>query len=236
MLTRRIIGLATAGLLVCIGSAQANVSISDNPTQNMSCNAGVCTATAQKAVLNVTDVQTMLAGGDVAVKTGGVTNDIAIDQPLTWSSTSRLTLDAKQSVVVKKEITVAGTGSVTITTNDGGHQGEFIIQPKHGSIQFWDLGSSLIIDGNSYMLVGDVKTLATDVAYNPSGFYALAKPYDAHGTYSGTPVSVTFEGIFEGLGNAISGLAIEALSTIPGQAFFMFLDRKAPFAISQFWT
>ena len=34
----------------------------------MSCDAGICTATAQQAVLNVNDLQNRLASGDVAVK------------------------------------------------------------------------------------------------------------------------------------------------------------------------
>ncbi len=195
-------------------AAHADVVISNKPTQNMNCDAGVCTATAQKAVLNVGELQTMLASGDVAVKTESIAKDIDIAQPLTWSSTSRLTFDAQRSVTVKKQITVAGQGALTVTTNDSGaskkNDGEFIIVPEHGSVQFWDLSSSLIIDGNSYTLVGDIKTLATDIAANPSGFYALAKSYNAShdGIYAKAPISTDFTGIFEGLGNTISNLSL----------------------------
>src|SRR4051795_11042965 len=91
--------LATLALALACSAAQADLSISSKPTQNMSCDAGVCTATAQKAVLNVSDLQTMLGSGDVTVKTGSVTNNISIDQPLTWASASRLTLDAQHSVM-----------------------------------------------------------------------------------------------------------------------------------------
>jgi hypothetical protein len=205
-----------AVLLLSTAAARADVEISNKPTANISCDAGVCTATAQKAVLNVTDLATMLASGDVAVKTGLVAKDIDIDQPLTWSSTSRLTLDAQQSVTVKKQVTVAGQGALTVTTNDAGgakaknKTGEFIIVPEHGSVQFWDLSSSLIIDGNAYTLVGDIKTLAADVSANPSGFYALAKPYDASvdGTYATSPIFTDFSGALEGLGNTLLNLSI----------------------------
>ncbi|MBV9571377.1 MAG: hypothetical protein JO056_09065 [Alphaproteobacteria bacterium] len=188
------------------GAADADVSISNKPTQNMNCTAGVCTATAKKAVLNVNDLQTMLAAGDATVATGSLAKDIEIDQPLTWSSISRLTLDARRSVVVKKPVIVAGTGALTV---DWRGQGELAIEPK-GSIQFWDLGSSLIIHGHSYTLVGDLMTLAADVADKPKGLYALAKPYDAgsDGTYSSAVVRTDFAGTFEGLGNAISNLTI----------------------------
>src|ERR1041385_2177402 len=162
-------------VLLSSAAAQADVEISSKPTANMSCNAGVCTATAQVAVLNVGDLQTMLASGDVAVKTGSIARDIDIDQPLTWSSTSRLTLDAQHSVTVRKAVTVTGAGALTVTTNDGRRTGKFSIKSL-GSIQFWDLSSSLVIDGNSYVLVADIKTLAANIAGNPSGFFALAKP------------------------------------------------------------
>ena len=203
--------------------ARADVEISNKPTSNMSCEAGLCTATAQKAVLNAGDLATMLASGDVAVKTGSVAKDIDIDQPLQWTSTSRLTLDAQQSVTVKKQITVAEQGALTVITNDTGgtkgktKTGEFIIVPEHGSVQFWDLGSSLIIDGNSYTLVGNIKTLASGISANPSGFYALAKPYDASvdGTYSSAPVGTKFFGLFSGLGNTISNVAVQFTADQP---------------------
>src|SRR4051812_41967333 len=95
-------------------SAQADISISTKPTQNMSCVSRICTATAQKAVLNVGDLQTMLASGDVSVKTGGVALNIEIIAPLTWASLSRLALDAQQSIFVKKPIIVGGKGGVTL--------------------------------------------------------------------------------------------------------------------------
>src|ERR1043165_6306869 len=102
-----LIGVA---LLALTSSAHADVSISNKPTQKMDCQAGICTATAQKAVLNVGELQTMLASGDVSVKTGSLAKDIAIGPRVRWSSTSRLTLDAQRSVTVKKQLTVAGTG------------------------------------------------------------------------------------------------------------------------------
>jgi len=114
----KILALTALSALTLCSVAHADVSISSRPTSNMSCVGGVCTATAQKAVLNVGDLQTMLASGDVAVKTGNIAKDIDIDQPLTWANTSRLTLDAQQSVTVKKQVMVAGQGALTITTND----------------------------------------------------------------------------------------------------------------------
>jgi hypothetical protein len=127
--------LGVFALSLASTSAHADINISNKPTQNMSCEAGVCAAKAAKAILNTNDLQNMLASGDVAVKTGSVSKDIDIDQPLTWASTSRLTLDAQASVTVNKQVTVSGTGNLTVVTNDGsGKKGEFIIVPEHGSV------------------------------------------------------------------------------------------------------
>lgn len=147
----KVLALTTVSALALCGAANADVSISSKPTQNMSCDAGVCIATAQKAVLNVGDLANMLNSGDVTVKTGTAAKDIAIDQPLSWTSTSRLKLDARQSVIVNKQVTVMGQGSLTVTTNDNGNpknkSDEFIVVPERGSVQLWDKNSSLIIDG-----------------------------------------------------------------------------------------
>src|ERR1051326_828960 len=197
--------LATTALLAVLAGtpAQADVAISAGATANMNCVSGVCSPTAKKAVLNVAELANMLAAGDVKIVTGSGATNIVVKAAFSWTSTSRLTLDAVQSVEVDKPVSVAGSGAVTITTNDGGTGGEFAIIPEHGSIQFWDLGSSLIIDGNTYTLAGDIKTLAADIAANPSGFYALAKPYDASvdGTYSASPIGTKLSGSFDALGN-----------------------------------
>ena len=86
----------------------------------MSCDAGVCSPTASNAVLNVNDLTDMLASGDVKVTTGSGATNIVVKDALGWTSTSRLTLDAIQSVEIDKPVMVTGTGAVTITTNDGG--------------------------------------------------------------------------------------------------------------------
>jgi hypothetical protein len=50
-------------LTLVLGSvARADVVISNDPTQNMTCSGGVCSPTAASAVLSVTDLANMLAG------------------------------------------------------------------------------------------------------------------------------------------------------------------------------
>jgi hypothetical protein len=196
--------------VLCLASpAHASVEISTAATSNMSCSGGVCSPTAKKAVLNVNDLTTMLASGDVKVTTGAGAVTITIAAPFSWTSTSRLTLDAIQTVSFRAPVTVAGTGAVTITYNDGGTDGDLIFFPG-ASLDFWDLGSSLIINGSSFALANGIKSLADDIAANPHGFYALAGDLDLarHGSYRGSPIKTDFWGTFEGLGHTVGNLSI----------------------------
>ena len=189
--------------------AHASVVVSTKPTQNMSCVSGVCAPTAKDAVLNVADLTTMLSGGDVTIQSASIAPDIIVKAALSWASTSRLTFDSYRSVEIDKPVTATGTGAMTITTNDGGSNGDLSFVGK-GNVAFWDLNSSLVINGQSYVLVGDIATLAADIADNPSGFYALAKDYDASadGTYNSAPIKTALAGVMEGLGNSISHMTI----------------------------
>ncbi len=74
--------------------------------------------------------------------------------------TTRLTLDAYRSIAVNKPVVVVqGPGALTLTTNDGGTGGDLQFKDG-GTAGFWDLSSSLIVDGTAYTLVPDVTTLA----------------------------------------------------------------------------
>jgi hypothetical protein len=197
--------VALTVLLYLSTPALASVEISTAPTKNMSCSSGVCTPTAKDAIFNVNDLTNMLSSADVTVKASGRALTIGIVSPLAWASTHRLTLDAILNVNIKAQVMVQGTAGLTVVTNDGASDGDLVFYPG-GKIDFWDLTSSLIINGNSYMLVKDVATLASDIADNPAEFYALANDYDASvdGRYFDPPVSAELTGTFEGLGHAIS--------------------------------
>jgi len=193
-------------------SAHAAVIISSDATQNMSCSNGVCAPMAANAVLNAGDLQTLLASGNVAVVTTGQgvqAKDIQVKAPVTWSSGSVLTLDAFKSITIDQPVSITGLAGLALDTNDGGRNGILSFGAK-GSVTFANLASKLTIDGSTYGLVGDLKTLASNIASNPNGDFALASSYDASGdgTYNGSVVSTEYYGTFIGLGNAISNLSI----------------------------
>ena len=201
-----------AATIACavITTSHAAMTISNAKTKNVSCTGGVCTPTGGNANLNVGDLQTMLAAADVKVKSNAVVPDIGVLNPLTWASTQHLTFDAYESIHIHAPIVVEGTAGVTLTTNDGGSGGDYDFNTTtSGSITFWDASSSLIVNGTNFALVKDVKTLATDIAGNSAGNYALANNYDAtvDGVYLNAPIGA-FSGAFEGLGNSIQNLSI----------------------------
>ena len=203
--------LIPAGLLAIAstGGAQAALVISKHATANIACSGGVCTATSRNATLNVGELANLLAASDVTVATASAAHDIRVEAAFSWTSASRLTLDAARSVEIDRPVTVAGSGGLAIATNDGESGGDLSFAAK-GNIAFWDLSSSLVIDGKIYTLTADIATLASDIAAKPNGAYALARRYDAKpdGVYRSAPIPATFTGRFEGLGNTIANLSI----------------------------
>ncbi len=203
----KIEALVAALLLGTVASAHADLVISAKPTQNVTCSAGTCTATAQQAVLNVSDLAALLASGDVSVASASVAQDIEIDATLSWVSPNRLTLDAYRAISFKRPVTVAGTGALTITTNDGATGGDFVFSGR-GHVVFWDLTSSLIINGDSYLLVKKLSDLRSLIGI-PGHSVALADNYNAQkkGVYRKSPLKQLY-GTLEGLGNVISNLSV----------------------------
>ncbi|HTT97676.1 MAG TPA: GLUG motif-containing protein [Rhizomicrobium sp.] len=218
MLTRSAIAGPLAGLvLICLSSgADAQLIVSSGPTKGVTCSSGVCTTTTARAVLNVQDLQNELADFDVRLVPGTMSKSIAINADVFWSSPQRLTLDSFQGIAIARSIQVTGTGAITLTTNDGGSDGSITYAGK-GNIGFLDLSSSLIVDGVAYTLESSIAGLASAIAGNSTGHYALAGNYDASadGSYSASPIPTVFGGTFEGLHHTISGLKI-AVSTTGG--------------------
>jgi hypothetical protein len=216
--------------MFCTTLVHAAVTISTSVTQNMICESGVCTPTAANAVLNVGDLTTMLAGGNVTVNTGTGSlaqqvQDIVVAGSFNWANASSLTLDAYRSVTVEQPIADNGTAAVSLVTNDGGSGGtlSFI---SGGSLSFLSPANSLSINGHVYTLASSVSALASDIAHKPSGYYALSASYNAShdGTYRHSPIRYGFKGIFNGLGNAISNLTIDGGKKSQYLGLFAYVD------------
>jgi hypothetical protein len=201
--------LATVAIAV-MSPAHAALTISKKPTRNVTCSAGVCSATRVNAVLNADDLAAMLAASDVTVSSGPHAQDIDVTGAFAWASIHRLTLDSFRAISVTAPVQVTGTGAVTITTNDGGTDGAFDAVAK-GSISFLDTNSNLTIDGATYTLAASLAALSSAIAAHQSGNFALARSYNAgpDGVYSQNPITSVFIGRLEGLGNTISHMTIK---------------------------
>ncbi|HEY1613102.1 MAG TPA: hypothetical protein VGF97_05325 [Rhizomicrobium sp.] len=203
-------GAFCVGLFSLQAPSYASVVISSDPTQNISCSAGTCIPSASTATLNVGDLENLLEGGSIVVTTTGSNaeaNNIVISAKLSWSTPNALTLLAHHSITIKKRLSVAGQGGLALSYDSGSGDLRF---EREGSAQFSSTSSSLQINGVKYILVNTIRKLASAIQANPSGKYALAKNYNAarDGTYALPPIGTTFAGVFEGLGNTISGLTI----------------------------
>lgn len=201
--------LVFAALLGSASGAKAALSVSDNPTENVTCSAGVCSATASRAILNVTDLANMLTTSSVILRSGPDAMDIRFGRPLTWASENSLTLDAYRTIHIGRPLVDSGPAPLALITNDGGTGGTLSFG-RHGQISFLGTANSLTIDGNRYRLARNIAELAANIAAHPRGFHALANDYDAAAdkSYSRVPIPTEFKGTFEGLGNTISHISI----------------------------
>jgi hypothetical protein len=220
-------GVLLLSVALAQSSAVADVTISSDATQNMSCSGGICAPTAKKAVLNVGDLETLLASSAVTVTTtnsGVQAMNIVVSAPLGWSSTNRLAFQSYQSIAINSHVSVAGVTQFSLSTNES--------EPSFGdkgSVTFHKLSSSLTINGTLYTLVSSVASLAIAANSDPSGAYALAADYNADkdGTYSHPPVTAEFTGSFEGLGNRISGLSISDTANGDDVGLFQNVGQQA---------
>lgn len=211
MRTKNLVAGMVAGFtLFCLaGGAHAQLTVSSGSTDGVNCTSGVCTTTKAKATLNVTQLQGLLASSDVQLKPGSLSQDIVIAAAVFWTSSHRLTLDGYRSIAIGKSIQVTGNGALTMTTDDGGTGGTLTYDPA-ASVTFVSLSSGLTINGKTFTLKNDIASLASAIAANQSGNFALANAYNAKpdGTYTANPIPTEFQGIFDGLNNTISNLKI----------------------------
>ncbi|MGA9794938.1 MAG: GLUG motif-containing protein [Rhizomicrobium sp.] len=155
---------------------------------------------------NVT-LQTTASGASGPGTTSTGDGNITIAAPLAWSTSAQLTLDSYASILVDDAIDVTGAGRVSLSTGSGGN-----LLFTGGNLAFAGAGGALAIDGQAYTLVDNLATLARDIAHNADGNFALAGNYNAaaDGVYDASPITTKFYGSFEGLGNTISNLTIDA--------------------------
>jgi hypothetical protein len=206
------------------GSAHYGITITTAATRNVSFSGGVYQPTGEHATLNIGDLENALANGNVEVTTGNGNKgqqfgDLHVEvAALTWASSFGLTLDAYHSIFVDAPVVDAGTGALTLTTNDGGSGGVF----RYGSGGYFtieNLSAAVTINGHAYTPVNTVASLAHAIEANPSGNYAIANSIEAGG-YKKSLVTTTLNGTVNGLGNTISEITINDSTKLDSAGFF----------------
>jgi hypothetical protein len=186
--------------------ASADLVISSGATSQVQCTNGKCTPTAADAVLNYKDLRTLLSQGDLQIVAHVNTPNIRIEKSFAWANTHQLVLDASGILEFDRTVVAQGTKSgVTLRYLT-------LIFGTNAALQFADTASTLNVNGTSFTLVASIADLAGAIGTNSKGHYALAHDYDAKadGIYTASPIVTLFEGTFEGLGNQISHLTINA--------------------------
>jgi len=210
MLHRSFVAAMSLAIACMVGgpSSSRNFIISNAATQNVQCSNGVCSPHGKKPTLNVSDLESLLASGDVQVTNPGrygLNGNIVVKARLKWSAPTTLTLRAGASVFVDQPIVASGlAGLVIFDYSSALHFG------RKRRVTFSNLSSNLTIGSISYSLVGTLPSLAEAITANPSGNFALANSYDASadGIYGASPIPTNFLGRLEGLGNSFKNISV----------------------------
>ncbi|MDO8290315.1 MAG: GLUG motif-containing protein [Parvibaculum sp.] len=155
-----------------------------------------------------------LAGGNVAISSNdGATSgngDIFVNDAVSWSADTTLTLDAVRNIEFNTDVEATGTNAGL----DLNYGGDYVLDGA--SITLSGANASLALNGNSYTLIYDLAGLQAIAA--GAGLYALATDIDAtasaamNGGEGFAPI-ISFAGTLAGLGHAVDGLTINRPTT-----------------------
>lgn len=196
----------------------------DPQDYNVAASGGDISGAALSAALGTTNV-TLLSSSGLVTGSGNVN----VNDAVSWSANTILTLTASNSVNINADITATGnTAGLVInphTANGGenpGMTGTFTLG-KGAIVTLSGLNPSLSIEGFNYTVINSLgvagSTTATDlqgINGGLAGRYALGSNIDASATATWnagagfTPIGV-FSGTFDGLGHTISNLNINSI-------------------------
>ncbi|WP_411877755.1 GLUG motif-containing protein [Polaromonas sp. YR568] len=141
----------------------------------------------------------------------GTAGDINVNDAVSWSANSILTLTAGRDININRAITATGVSGGLVLNYSGDYK-------VKAPITLSGANATLAINGTSYTLIHSMAELDAIDSTGLGGKYALAGDLDARSTtYSsalvGLSSSNSFRGTFAGLGHTISNLTINASST-----------------------
>ncbi|SFJ92682.1 filamentous hemagglutinin family N-terminal domain-containing protein, partial [Bosea sp. OK403] len=182
--------------------------------------AAAATINSNLATANVTLQTTATTTSGPGTTSAGL-GDINIYAAISWSTANTLTLSAYNSINIVSSISATGNGTLVLTANNqlgGSNSAGAVNFLGGGYAELLGSSAALTINGAAYTLIHSVTDLV-NVNNNLSGRYALAGSLDLGGhTYTDGVVAPStaasgFLGTFNGLGNTISNLTINAPSS-----------------------
>ncbi len=129
-------------------AATNNLTISTGTSSNVTLSAGVFTATANPAVLNVGELVTALGDGSIEVRASG---SITVAADVISTTSDSLTLEAGVDIVVNNAVTISTNGGNIVL------QSAAVASPTAGSIRLGSVNNttgSLISNGGDITLSG----------------------------------------------------------------------------------
>ncbi|WP_020175956.1 filamentous hemagglutinin N-terminal domain-containing protein [Methyloferula stellata] len=241
------INLGTGGTL---GTAGNIVSVSDTfafsagPTSTWSLVASAVTVGAGGTLSGSVASNAL---NMVSLSLNATSGNVTVNDPITWSTDSKLTLAASGDININAPITATGTNAGLAMVYGGDYNiltpatyAGAVIDPTTGypvanqapagtqyaSITLSGANASLAINNHAYTLIHNAADLANINSATPdangysngAGYYALAQSIDLTGaSYVNAPVA-TLSGTFDGLGNTISNLTIQSTATVNSAA------------------
>lgn len=145
----------------------------------------------------------------------GANGDILVNDAVSWSANTTLTLSAYRNIEVNSNITATGNTAGLVLTPGTGTTGDYNLN-NGAKITLSGSTPSLTIAGQAYTVINDINALQA-MNNNLSGRYALGSDIDASATsgWNGgagfVPVgtnSTNFSGILSGLGHGVTALYI----------------------------
>jgi filamentous hemagglutinin family protein len=163
-----------------------------------------------------------IKSGDGAVNPDG-SGDINIEDAISWSADTTLTLEAENDIHINADISSSG-GSAGLAM-DYGDAGAYSLGAGV-SVTLSGASAGLTIEGNAYTVINNSNATSllgslpgsTDTALL-AGYYALGEDLDLTGV-TWTPIGFSgsnpFTGVFDGLGNTGSNLTISSTNNYIG--------------------
>ena len=201
-------------------SAATTLTVSSSASSNVVTTAGAVALSGTNTTgnISVTDLQTLLAAGNVILAADTVT----ISNAVSWSVSSTLTLGntSVSTVAINADLAASGTfagliiapDACAVNTSTGvtASTGCYSIDTKNGAnVTLSGASSTANIANNAYTVLRTEADIVAITTNSRSGWwFVLGNPITMATNYSASPVNLTYTGKFDGLGNTVNNLKL----------------------------